>query len=138
LLDRLVLLMCLVFTKITTEQILMISDMIIVPVGSSLRQYFGICLVPQNDALKLAFLGWFYQDFCLLDCFIEAKSSRKPQIEATYIRIYDWDNPYKLILTSNQTKLRQKWQLRNNKLILFLNSIKVVPQACLPCLSDDV
>jgi hypothetical protein len=39
-----------------------------------------------------------------------------------------------LSLTSNHAKVRQKRQLRGNNLIWFLNSIKVDPQACLPCL----
>ena len=45
-----------------------------------------------------------------------------------------WRHPHMLSLTSFQTKMRQKGQLRDNKLIWFLNFIKVVPQACLPCL----
>ena len=102
-----------------------------VPQGS-----FGIFLVPQNERWKLAFGRQF------LSGFYHFKLQQWGKI---MIAVSDWDT---IMLVSSfwgqihnmlasqlyQTKIRKKQQLWCKNLIWFLNSVKVVPQACLPCL----
>ena len=54
--------------------------------------------------------GWFYRHFNLLNCVNEAKSWRKPKIEATYMRKYHGDS----LISLASPLIKPKWGKSDN------------------------